>query len=104
MHNGNPGRFEKYNLFGHIVGHVGDGNFYVQLMVNPNDKNEIEALNFFLDRLSKERLTWKEHVQVSMVGQGKKQYLIDELGPCKFYEKNKINFDPNNIMNPGKVF
>ena len=97
---------KKYNLFGHIVGHVGDGNFHVQLMVNANDKNEIEALNFFLDRLSKRAINMEgtctgEHG----IGQGKKQYLIDELGPCvSFMKKIKSTFDPNNIMNPGKVF
>ncbi len=97
---------KKYNLYGHIVGHVGDGNFHVQLMVNPKDKNEIKVLNIFLDRLSKRAINMDgtctgEHG----IGQGKKQYLIDELGPSvNFMKRIKSTIDPNNIMNPGKVF
>ena len=97
---------KKYNLYGHIVGHVGDGNFHVQLMVNPKDKNEINVLNTFLDRLSKRAINMDgtctgEHG----IGQGKKQYLIDELGSSvNFMKRIKSTLDPNNIMNPGKVF
>ena len=97
---------KKYNLYGHIVGHVGDGNFHVQLMVNPKDKNEINILNTFLDRLSKRAIYMDgtctgEHG----IGQGKKQYLIDELGSSvNFMKRIKSTLDPNNIMNPGKVF
>ena len=97
---------KKYNLYGHIVGHVGDGNFHVQLMVNPKDKNEIKVLNIFLDRLAKRAINMDgtctgEHG----IGQGKKQYLIDELGPSvNFMKRIKSTIDPNNIMNPGKVF
>ena len=96
---------KKYNLFGHIVGHVGDGNFHVQLMVNPDDKKELETLNLFLDRLSNRAITMDgtctgEHG----IGQGKKEYLINELGlSVDFMKRIKSTIDPNNIMNPGKV-
>ena len=97
---------KKYSLYGHIVGHVGDGNFHVQLMVNPKDKKEINVLNIFLDRLSSRAINMDgtctgEHG----IGQGKKQYLIDELGSSvNFMKRIKSTLDPNNIMNPGKVF
>ncbi len=97
---------KKYSLYGHIVGHVGDGNFHVQLMVNPKDKKEINVLNAFLDRLSSRAINMDgtctgEHG----IGQGKKQYLIDELGSSvNFMKRIKSTLDPNNIMNPGKVF
>ncbi len=96
----------KYKLFGHIVGHVGDGNFHVQLMVNPKDSLEITNLNIFLDNLSKRAISLDgtctgEHG----IGQGKKQYLVEELGATVDFMKNiKKALDPNNIMNPGKVF
>ena len=39
------------------------------------------------------------------IGQGKKQYLINELGlSVDFMKRIKSTIDPNNIMNPGKVF
>ncbi len=96
----------KYNLFGHIVGHVGDGNFHVQLMVDPKNENEIKNLNKFLDDLSKRAILLDgtctgEHG----IGQGKKQYLVEELGGSVDFMKNiKKALDPYNIMNPGKIF
>ena len=96
---------EKNKLFGPIVGHVGDGNFHVQLMIDPKDQNEIDVANGFLERLA--------HRAISMdgtctgehgVGQGKKQYLIEELGPAvNFMKLIKEELDPKGIMNPGKI-
>ena len=96
---------EKNKLFGPIVGHVGDGNFHVQLLIDPKNQNEIDVANGFLERLA--------HRAISMdgtctgehgVGQGKKQYLIEELGPAvNFMKLIKEELDPKGIMNPGKI-
>ena len=96
---------EENKLFGPIVGHVGDGNFHVQLMIDPKNQNEIDVANGFLERLA--------HRAISMdgtctgehgVGQGKKQYLIEELGPAvNFMKLIKEKLDPKGIMNPGKI-
>ena len=96
---------EKNNLFGPLVGHVGDGNFHIQLMIDPKIQEEIDVANGFLERLA--------HRAISMdgtctgehgVGQGKKQYLIDELGPAvDFMKLIKEEIDPKGIMNPGKI-
>ena len=96
---------EQNKLFGPIVGHVGDGNFHVQLMIDPKDQNEIDVANGFLERLA--------HRAISMdgtctgehgVGQGKKQYLLKELGSAvNFMKLIKEELDPKGIMNPGKI-
>ena len=96
---------EQNNLFGPLVGHVGDGNFHVQLMIDPKKQNEVDVANGFLERLA--------HRAISMdgtctgehgVGQGKKQYLVDELGPAvDFMKLIKEEIDPKGIMNPGKI-
>ena len=96
---------KQNNLFGPIVGHVGDGNFHVQLMIDTKIQKEIDVANAFLERLA--------HRAISMdgtctgehgVGQGKKQYLVDELGPTvDFMKLIKEELDPKGIMNPGKI-
>src|SRR5210317_1904688 len=96
---------EQNGLYGPIVGHVGDGNFHVQLMIDPKIKKEVDAANAFLERLAHRAISLEgtctgEHG----VGQGKKQYLIDELGPAvDFMKLIKQELDPKGIMNPGKI-
>ena len=96
---------EKNKLFGPIVGHVGDGNFHVQLMIDPKNQNEIDVANGFLERLAHRAINMDgtctgEHG----VGQGKKQYLIEELGRAvNFMKLIKEELDPKGIMNPGKI-
>ena len=96
---------EQNSLFGPIVGHVGDGNFHVQLLVDPKIKKEVDEANSFLERLAERAIKMEgtctgEHG----IGQGKKQYLIDELGATVNYMKLiKKELDPKGIMNPGKI-
>ena len=96
---------EEHSLFGPIVGHVGDGNFHVQLLIDPKIKKEVEVANGFLERLAHRAIKMDgtctgEHG----VGQGKKQYLIDELGATvDFMRRIKNELDPKGIMNPGKI-
>ncbi|KAJ0044128.1 hypothetical protein NL108_010683, partial [Boleophthalmus pectinirostris] len=42
----------KNNLTGPIAGHVGDGNFHCIMVVDPNDKDELNRLRLFTDRLA----------------------------------------------------
>lgn len=96
---------EENSLFGPIVGHVGDGNFHVQLLVDPKITKEVSDANAFLERLADRAIKMDgtctgEHG----IGQGKKQYLIDELGAAVNYMKLiKKELDPKGIMNPGKI-
>tara|TARA_B110000495_G_C22764706_1_gene447665 strand:- start:440 stop:754 length:315 start_codon:yes stop_codon:yes gene_type:complete len=96
---------DEHSLFGPIVGHVGDGNFHVQLLIDPKIKKEVEVANGFLERLAHRAIKMDgtctgEHG----VGQGKKQYLIDELGATvDFMRRIKNELDPKGIMNPGKI-
>lgn len=98
---------EDYRLLGPIVGHVGDGNFHVGLMMDMDDEAEIERAHLFLDRLSERALRLDgtctgEHG----VGQGKIQYLDAEhgAGAMNLMRRLKRSVDPDNIMNPGKIF
>jgi D-lactate dehydrogenase (cytochrome) len=89
-----------------IVGHVGDGNFHVGLMVDLNDKDEVARVHAFLERLVERALAMDgtctgEHG----VGQGKMKYLQREHGDPALEAMRAIKraLDPLDIMNPGKI-
>ena len=89
-----------------IVGHAGDGNFHVGFMLDPNEPKEMaeaERLNQQLvDRaLSLDGTCTGEHG----VGLGKIDALIAEHGEAvSVMRAIKTAIDPDNIMNPGKIF
>jgi len=96
---------EKYNLYAPIVGHVGDGNFHLTLLIDPEDKEESVRVDELLNRLVMRALAMDgtctgEHG----VGLGKMKYLEAEHGTglgvmCAI----KKALDPDNILNPGKI-
>ena len=97
---------EQNELIGPIVSHAGDGNFHVALLIDKNNKTELEKLDKFLVRISERAIRMDgtctgEHG----VGQGKRKYMLKELGNAVNVMKSvKEAFDPYKIMNPGKLF
>jgi D-lactate dehydrogenase (cytochrome) len=93
------------SLGGGIVGHVGDGNFHVLFLLDPEDDGSIaeaKALNAALvdDALARGGTCTGEHG----IGFGKLAYLEQEHGDLLPLMRGiKALFDPNGIMNPGKV-
>ena len=93
------------DLRGGIVGHVGDGNFHVAFLLDPSDADAVKQAKALNDEIVRDALArggtcTGEHG----VGFGKIQYLMQEheaLMP--FYAGIKQLFDPNGIMNPGKI-
>lgn len=89
-----------------IVGHVGDGNFHVCFVVNPGDPGEMAEA----DKLSKRVV----HRALSLdgtctgehgIGCGKIDFLIAEhCEAVSVMRAIKKAIDPDNIMNPGKIF
>ncbi len=93
-------------LVGPIVGHVGDGNFHVGILVDLDDKAEVARVELFLERLVERALAMDgtctgEHG----VGQGKMKYLKAERGEPALASMRAIKqaLDPLGIMNPGKI-
>jgi D-lactate dehydrogenase (cytochrome) len=89
-----------------IVGHVGDGNFHLTLLIDLNDPEEVKVAKAFSERLVERALTMDgtctgEHG----VGQGKMKYLLAEYGPEALAAMRAIKqaLDPRNIFNPGKI-
>ena len=89
-----------------IVGHVGDGNFHLTLLVNMDDAAEVKVAKQFNERLVERALAMDgtctgEHG----VGQGKMKYLLAEHGAPALEAMRAIKraLDPQGIMNPGKI-
>jgi D-lactate dehydrogenase (cytochrome) len=94
------------NLYGPIVGHVGDGNFHVVLYCDRSDDAELTRVKGFYERLIKRAIAMEgtctgEHG----VGIGKMPFLELEHGAqgMALMRQIKQALDPKNILNPGKI-
>ena len=89
-----------------MVGHVGDGNFHVLFAYDPNIKGEYEKIRKFSDKLIKKTLELDGTITGEHgIGLQKKSYLLMEHSDnLPLMKSIKRSFDPNNIMNPGKIF
>lgn len=88
-----------------IIGHVGDGNFHTQPMLDLSNAKEVAAMEGFLKRLAERAVRMDgtctgEHG----VGQGKIKYMQAEHGAgVAQMQAIKRTFDPLGILNPGKI-
>jgi D-lactate dehydrogenase (cytochrome) len=89
-----------------LLGHVGDGNFHLMFLVDPNKPEETELAKQFNERLVERALRLEgtctgEHG----VGIGKQVSLKQELGEdmIELMRDIKHLFDSDNLLNPGKV-
>jgi D-lactate dehydrogenase (cytochrome) len=88
-----------------LVGHVGDGNFHLVFMIDPNRPEEISEASRLNDRMVARALAMEgtctgEHG----VGYGKMDFLIAEHGEAVSIMRTiKRALDPDGIMNPGKI-
>jgi D-lactate dehydrogenase (cytochrome) len=89
-----------------ILGHVGDGNFHVAILADPNSTAECEEAERLNHRIVARALAMDgtctgEHG----VGMHKMDFLVDEHGAdaVDLMARIKRAFDPLNILNPGKV-
>ena len=97
---------QKTGLKAPMVGHVGDGNFHVTIVYDPTKENEYEYIRQFSNKLIDKALELEGTITGEHgIGLQKKDYLIKEHPKSIPYMKLiKKTFDPNNIMNPGKIF
>ena len=97
---------KKLGLRAPMVGHLGDGNFHVILPYDPKEVGIYNKIRDFSDLLIKKTLELNGTITGEHgVGLHKKAYLLQEHGDCIPLMKSiKKSIDPNNIMNPGKIF
>ena len=96
---------EETGLLAPLVGHVGDGNFHLTIMMDEDDKEQMTRVKNLSERLVMRALAMDgtctgEHG----VGYGKIPFLTAEHGEAMGVMRAiKQALDPQNIMNPGKV-
>ena len=96
----------NYGLKAPMVGHVGDGNFHAAIIYDPKKKEDYKMIRDFSDKLVEKALTLEGTVTGEHgVGIQKKDYLLKEHPDnISLMKSIKKTIDPNNIMNPGKIF
>ena len=88
-----------------VLGHIGDGNFHLCLIVDPDSPSDIHAAEEMNHRLVQRAIAMEgtctgEHG----IGFGKIDFMNDEHGDgVDVMRMIKRSMDPDNIMNPGKV-
>jgi D-lactate dehydrogenase (cytochrome) len=96
---------EKASMPIPLFGHVGDGNFHCMILVRPDNAADIAEAKAFNERVVNRALAMEgtctgEHG----IGFGKIGSLKKELGEAvELMAAIKRTFDPDNIMNPGKI-
>ena len=96
---------QQSGLLAPLAGHVGDGNFHLIFLMDPNDPTELPKAKAINARLIERALAMGgtcsgEHG----VGIGKMDYLQTEHGESLEVMKTiKRALDPENRMNPGKL-
>jgi glycolate oxidase len=97
----------RFNLRIASFGHAGDGNIHVNLMIDPGDSSQRARAR------DAERLLFEGVVALEGsisgehgIGFAKAPYLGIEIAPDQLalMKRVKAAFDPNNILNPGKIF
>lgn len=89
-----------------MVGHVGDGNFHVLFLVDPDNPDEVAEAQRLNARLVHRAIAMDgtctgEHG----IGYGKMEFLEAEHGEAiSVMRAVKAALDPANLLNPGKIF
>ena len=98
---------EKYNIRIPSFGHAGDGNLHIYICRDNYSKEQFEVIlkKVFDEMYEKANLVGGLVSGEHGIGYVKKGYMKDQLGDTQIELMNGIKkvFDPNNILNPGKV-
>jgi glycolate oxidase len=97
----------KYNLNLVIFGHAGDGNLHPNILCDKTDADEMQRVDKAIEELFKTAIELGGTLSGEHgIGTMKAPYLKLETGEAGFAVMKKIKeaLDPNNILNPGKIF
>ena len=94
------------DLATYYISHAGNGNVHLNILCKKDDRENWDLIEEIVGRLVAKTLelggtATGEHG----IGLGKRNFMIDEHGSSlKWMQKVKSLFDPNGILNPGKIF
>ena len=98
---------KKHNLIIVNFGHAGDGNIHVNVLIDKRKPGEAERAHAAVKEIFKATLELGGTLSGEHgIGITKAPYLGMELGDMgiEVMKRIKKSFDPNNILNPGKIF
>lgn len=88
-------------------GHAGDGNIHVNVMVDLKEEGMVEKIEKVMDEVFGAAVGFKGAISGEHgIGTAKAKYMAMELDKetIVYMQKIKQALDPNNILNPGKIF
>ena len=98
---------QQYNVPIVNFGHAGDGNIHVNVMVDLKEPGMEKKVHEVMDKIFAAAVELKGSLSGEHgIGTSKARYLSMELDPATiaYMRSVKHAFDPNNILNPGKIF
>jgi D-lactate dehydrogenase len=97
----------KYQVANANFGHAGNGNIHVNLLVDPDDPAQMQRAEACLDDVFSLVLRLNGTLSGEHgVGTEKRAFVGREIDPATLALMKQIKrvFDPNNVLNPGKLF
>jgi glycolate oxidase len=98
---------ERHRLKIGTFGHMGDGNLHPTFLTNEKDADEMHRVELAMKEIFDHALALGGTITGEHgVGLAKKPFLRDALGELNLEVMKRIKraFDPNGILNPGKIF
>ena len=97
---------EKYNLTIGTFGHAGDGNLHPTILTDETNREEWQRVEKAVEEIFKAALELGGTLSGEHgIGMAKNRFLLWEMGEAgvNLLKRLKLAFDPNNILNPGKM-
>ena len=101
------GLSEKYGVPIVNFGHAGDGNIHVNIMVDLAEEGMEDTVHKVMNEIFRSALALEGSISGEHgIGTSKMNYLGMEIDSATvgYMQRIKTAFDPNNILNPGKIF
>ena len=98
---------ERYGVRIGTFGHMGDGNLHPTFLTNERDREEMQRVEGAMREIFEYAVQLGGTITGEHgVGLAKKPFLPSALGPAAMdvMRRVKASFDPNGILNPGKIF